>query len=212
MFNCKFTAFFLLAICLCTANNCLAYEEAYRYLSTKSQLHLDSPVCVFVTDNRPQEQRSGDSSGFWQYTVDDPNNMSPALGLGIDICQLMEKRGITSTARVALPGETAPDGCVILNVSLESWYGRVRANNMMTEKVIQALSSSPQYIEGLCHFDSKLVFQNDTHDLGAFEGTVVLDQSREPISESEQMNKASAIAATQALADFFRSFEKQFVK
>jgi hypothetical protein len=154
--------------------------------------------------------KKGDPSNFWQYTVDNPNNMSPALGLGIDICQLMEKRGITSIARVALPGETAPDGCIILKVSLKSWYGRVRANNMMTEKVIQALSSSPQYTEGLCRFDSILAVQNETHDLGAFEGTVVLAQSREPISE--QMNKASAIAATQALADFFRSFEKQFEK
>lgn len=200
MFKYITTTFFLLAFCLCIANNCIAYEEAYRFLSTKSQTQLENPVCVFVTDKRPQEQRSGDPDGIWQYTVDNPNNMSPDLGLGVDICQLMEKRGITSTARIALPGETAPEGCIVLNVSLESWYGRVKANSSTTENPT----------EGHCRFSTNLTVQDKSHDLGTFEGSVAWPQSSDSISE--ELNKASAIAATQALADFFESFEQQFEK
>jgi len=184
-------------------------EYAYRYLSTPSTVRLNNPVCVFVDDNRPKEEREGDPTGFWLYSVEKPDRIGAAQGLGIDICKLMEERGVTPIARVALSGEVAPESCIVVKVSLESWYGRVRSYSTMSEKVVGMLSTLPSRAEGNCRFKSVVLNSGKSYDLGVSSGVAEIPVSRKATAEKEA-NMASSVAADEALAEFFKMFEKQF--
>jgi len=186
-------------------------EYAYRYLSTPSTIRLNNPVCVFVEDNRPKEEREGDPTGFWLYSVEKPDRIGAAQGLGIDICKLMEERGVTPVARLALHGEVAPESCIVVKVSLESWYGRVRSYSTKSEKVVGMLSTLPPLAEGNCRFKSTVSTSGKSYDLGVSSGVAKVPVSRKATAEIEG-NMASSVAADEALAEFFKTFEKQFSK
>jgi len=186
-------------------------EYAYRYLSTPSTVRLNTPVCVFVEDNRPKEEREGDPTGFWLYSVEKSDRIGAAQGLGIDICKLMEERGVTPEARLALPGEIAPESCIVVKVSLESWYGRVRSYSTNSEKVVGMLSTLPPLAEGNCRFKSTISASGKSYDLGVSSGVAKVPVSSKATAEKEG-NMASSVAADEALSEFNKTFEKQFSK
>ena len=167
------------------------------------------PVCFVVTDQRPPEERQGDASGYYIYTIDNTNGMPAAQGIGVDICAVMERKGLTEQARVALPGELPPTNCLVVHLTLLSWYGRLPRSDLITDKVLGALLARPVYAEGRCRFSSILTYATLSKDLGVSEGKAVFQVSRHATIESEG-NRVSAAAADKAIAQFLSSFESWF--
>lgn len=181
------------------------------YLSAPSRFHFNVPVCFVVEDKRPDFERQGDSKGIWLYTVDGHNPNGTIQSLGIDLCKIMEHKGITATARVALPGEVPPTNCVLVRITLESWYGRVPNLNTITEQTIGAVLQPAIFVEGHCRFISGLVVSGQPYGLGVSEGGAAVAASRNA-TVAKEGNAASAIAADRAMVQFFQAFEKQCVE
>jgi hypothetical protein len=176
-----------------------------------SRVRLSTPVYFTIQDQRPQVERQGDPSGFYLYTVDgaDPNRAAQALG--VDICRIMERKGITARARVGLPGEVPPADGVVVRLSLLSWFGRVPSRATVTEKTIGAVLGQSAYAEGRCRFSSTATYSGQTSDLGVAEGSSTLQISRQATIAKEG-NAATAVAADKAIAQFLQAFERQFAR
>jgi len=182
-----------------------------NYLAASSRVHLNTPVYFLIQDQRPPVERQGDPSGFYLYTVDGADALGASQALGVDICRMMEHKGITPRARVGLPGEVPPADGVVVRLSLLSWYGRLPSNATVTEKVFGTLLSQPVYAEGRCRFNCMVTYSGQTADLGVAKGGTTLQVSRRATIANEG-NAASAGAADEAIAQFLQAFERQFAR
>jgi len=182
-----------------------------NYLMAPSPVRLASPVYLSIVDQRHAIERHGDPSGFYNYTVDgvDPNHA--AQSLGIDICQVMERKRITVRARVGLPGEVPPTDGVLVRLSLLSWYGRLPSSSTITEKALGALLARPIYAEGRCRFAATITYAGESRDLGVADASATFQVSRNA-TLAKDGNLASAASADKAIAQFLQAFEKQFAK
>ncbi|MBI5799232.1 MAG: hypothetical protein HZA92_00690 [Verrucomicrobia bacterium] len=196
----------LLAGCASTST-----PTAASYLSTPSRARLSIPVYFSIQDQRAPVERQGDPSGFYLYTVDNADPNRAAQALGVDICRLMERKGITTRARVALPGEVPPADGIVVHLSLASWFGRLPTRATITEKTVGALLGQPIYAEGRCRFSSTATYSGQTSDLGVAEGSSTLQVSRQATITKEG-NAATAVAADTAIAQFLQAFERQFAR
>jgi len=123
--------------------------------------------------------------------------------------KLMERRRMTDRAQLVVPGEVLPADCVVIHVTLLSWYGRIPSPSTVTERVVGLIFSRPEYAEGECRFSATLEYDGKATKLGDSAGSSMFQVSRKA-TISKEGNWASAGAVDQAMAQFLRSFEKHF--
>jgi len=185
-------------------------STTHDYLSAPSRVKVGKPVYFSIEDQRPQIERKA-AEGPYIYTVDGTNPNGASSGLGEDLSRVMEEKGITSRARVGSPGEVPPNDGIIVHIQLLSWYGRLPSNDLVTEKVFSTILSQPVYAEGQCKFNSTLIYDGKSVDLGISEGTATFQVSRNA-SIGREGNQASAAASDKAMTQFFQALEKHFAQ
>ena len=201
----------ILLICMMgyvTGQSNLTLQE---YLKKPAKGRIKKPVYVIVKDERPAiERQKLPSQSQYEYTVDRPDCAPIAQALGSDLCRMIMGKGLVEKALIVRPDQPPPDDGIIVKVQLLSWYGRIPANKLRTEKTFAKLGLIPSYAQGQCRFSATLLDNGQEIDLGTSEG-----ESSFSINTNATINKegasAAASAETQAILRFLQAFEKQYI-
>jgi hypothetical protein len=167
------------------------------------------PVYINVEDLRPPLERESKMDGPYIYTADGDHPKNVAVGLGEDLCKILDLKGITDRPRVGRPGEIPPTDGIIVHIRLLSWYGRFPREGV-TDKVFDVLLSQPIFAEGFCRFSATLDVGGKVADLGIVEGKSIFQINRKA-TVSKEGNTASALAADKAIEQFVKSLESHFL-
>src|SRR5262245_26450228 len=205
--NCQYISFGFAAVILTGCASARKQSPA-DYLAAPAKLRLTIPVYVIVQDDRSQVERQGDPAGSYRYTTDRPDTNAIAKHFGRNICEDLQQKGITARAAAFLPGETTPADGMLVRVSLESWYGRLPANTLASQKVLAAISPGSQFADGRCRFHATITQAGVTEEVGTFSGKSSLPIRRDATVEKEG-NYVTALAGDQAIAEFLQAFERQ---
>jgi hypothetical protein len=187
-------------------------RETHDYLAAPGRVKLGRPIYFAIEDQRPQIERQGTADHpHYLYTSDGTDPNRPGQILGEDLCGILERKGITNHPRVGLPGEIPPTDGLIIRVKLLSWYGRLPARSLMTEKALGFVLIQPDNAEGRCQFSSTLEFDGRIEEMDICDGAATFQVSRKATIAREG-NSASAAAADKAMAQFLQALEKRFSK